>query len=92
MTIIFEMAKSCTKCKEIKANSEFYTITRSKDKKRCLDSTCKVCKSELAKAYYSKNSDTIKRQFSEYYSKNKERHAKTTAAYYKRKQEEALHE
>jgi len=55
--------KNCSNCLLEKSKDEFY---KDKSKKSGLSTFCKLCRKELGKKYYSKNSDKIKSKAKEY--------------------------
>ena len=70
------MKKRCSKCGEIKEESEFHNSKINKDG---LQWQCKECERE----YYNRNKDKICEYVREYYNQNKERIAKRRREYYK---------
>lgn len=59
--------KKCSKCGEIKVDSDFYIVNKKTGKRRA---RCKKCMSDYCKEYYSNNSDSIKNNSSNYYKEN----------------------
>lgn len=62
--------KKCWKCEEEKELSCYYSDSSRPDK---VTSQCKKCSSLIAKEYYNKNKEKIKKQKLEYWEANKER-------------------
>jgi hypothetical protein len=61
--------KTCTKCDETKATSEFY---RKKDSKDGFATECKVCNNKRRKAHIQASPESYKNRMSQYYQDNKE--------------------
>ena len=72
------LSKRCTKCKEVKAVSEFHRSAKNSDGLKC---RCKVCRAEYARgymatynpAYYKVHQESIKEAADRYYAENAER-------------------
>ena len=67
---MLKLTKVCPRCDTEKTSKDFYRVPSRKDN---LDSHCKVCKSELNKAYRESNPEKTKLRWKEWSSNNKER-------------------
>lgn len=70
--------KNCKKCNQEKDFDKFSKKSKSKDG---LNDTCKICRKELDKIYYSKNKEDINKKSKKWYDKNKEKHTKCVIKY-----------
>ena len=73
--------KRCSKCRELKEESDFYRDKRKKDE---LQSQCKDCRKE----YRKQNKEQIAKQNKKYYNKKKKQIAKWAQGYYKENKEQ----
>ena len=81
-----ENKKTCSKCGEAKALSEFYKRNRSKDG---LEYRCIVCKKKLNKAYRESNRDRESARVRAYYAANRDARRRVQKAYADSHKEEA---
>jgi|APGre2960657404_1045060.scaffolds.fasta_scaffold172164_2 hypothetical protein len=73
--------KTCTKCDEVKALTEFH---RDKSRKDGLANRCKPCVILHVKTYYVKNKDAVVARSIEWVNNNRERHNKKCSKWVKR--------
>jgi hypothetical protein len=73
--------KTCTKCNELKALTEFH---RDKSRKDGLANRCKPCVIAFVKKYYVANRDKVLANVSLWVSNNRERHNKKCSNWVKR--------
>ena len=88
MKMILSDTKECSKCRDVKCVSAFYTSRTTKDG---LQSRCKACTKEGNKQYhktmYPVNKEAIKKRTKAYYVNNKEAAAAIKSLWYKRNKE-----
>jgi hypothetical protein len=73
--------KTCTKCSEIKALTEFH---RDKSRKDGFANRCKLCVTTHVKNYYVANREKVIKAVTEWTDKNRERHNKKCSRWVKR--------